>query len=308
MKALRQGKPTMADQRWWQRLAALAFGLAVSCGPAVAQELSAPDIVVTGERWREVLREFADAASAEMPKEDQLATWERRVCPGVIGLGARQAQFVIDRIAQRAHDVGLGVRGPGCRIDVLIFFTPDADRLAGVLADDYDDLFGVVQREDTVQSLGQSGLAAFVASDQPVRWWHVSRTYTGRGGVVGDGGAVTVDSPSRVRRSTNQRFTNVVIIVDVGRAQGVRFDAMADYLSMVALAQLDPQADFRPYPTVMNLFEAASPQSMTDWDRAYLRGLYAARPNAVSSDWQERDIARRMEEALTPPTATTPAQ
>lgn len=290
----------MKRRAWVTGLAAIFCCASLWTGEARAQAGAEPDIVVTGERLREVLREFADAASAEMPNEDQLPTWERRVCPGVVGLGARQAQFIIDRMAQRADAVDLGVRGPGCRIDILIFFTPDADRLAGVLADEYDDLFGVVQRDDTVQSQGQEGLAMFVASDLPVRWWHVSRTYTGRGGLVGEGGTVAVDSPSRVRRATNQRFSNVVIIVDAERAQGVRFDALADYLSMVALAQVDPEADFSGYPTILNLFGATPPPGMTDWDLAYLEGLYSARPNAVSSDWQERDIARRMEEALAP--------
>jgi hypothetical protein len=297
----------MKSRAWVAGLATICWCAAVWMGEARAQSGGEPDIVVTGERLREVLREFAGAASVAMPDEDQLPTWERRICPGVVGLGARQAQFIIDRMAQRAHDVDLGVRGPGCRIDILIFFTPDADRLAAVLADEYDDLFGVVQRDDTVQSLGEAGLASFIASDRPVRWWHVSRTYTGRGGLVGEGGMVAVDSPSRVRRSTNQRFSNVVIIVDVGQAQGVRFDALADYLSMVALAQLDPDADFSGFPTVLNLFGRSPPLAMTQWDAAYLEGLYSARPNAVSSDWQERDIVRRMEESLTPePAPETP--
>jgi hypothetical protein len=46
---------------------------------------------------------------------------------------------------------------------------------------------------------------------------------------------------------------------------------------MVTFAQIDPEADTSGYASILNVFdqpEAAT--SLTDWDKAYLDGLYAA--------------------------------
>jgi hypothetical protein len=40
---------------------------------------------------------------------------------------------------------------------------------------------------------------------------------------------------------------------------------------------------------------------MTEWDEAYLNGLYNARRTAPREVWQQRDIGRRMVESLDRP-------
>ena len=78
---------------------------------------------------------------------------------------------------------------------------------------------------------------------------------------------------------------------------GYPVDAVADYVAMVTLAQIDPQAQTRDYPTILNLF-AEDPDNasfeMTNWDIAYLHGLYRTTRNAASATQQVRDISRRM--------------
>jgi hypothetical protein len=68
---------------------------------------------------------------------------------------------------------------------------------------------------------------------------------------------------------------------------------------MVTLAQLDPRADTSTYPTILNLFSspapgAQRPTAMTDWDVAYLHGLYDATRDARNSNQQEAEIATTM--------------
>ncbi len=47
---------------------------------------------------------------------------------------------------------------------------------------------------------------------------------------------------------------------------------------MVAMAQVDPDADTDRFDTILNLFDdpATAPTGLTGWDRAYLEGLYDA--------------------------------
>ena len=280
-------------------LAALTLAL-----PAAAQpEVETEEIVVIGERLHDMVRGFVEELEPPPLSEGQLARWNSRVCPLVAGIPARQAQYVIDRISQRAFDLGLRPGGPECRANLLIFFTPDADMLAQALADDRA-LVAYYNNAEYGNTQGRDALARFVASDAPVRWWHVAQTVS-RTGVVLDGDVDVVRSDgSRLHTATRQDFNRAMIVVDARQADGTPFEALADYLAMVSLAQLDADADTSATPSILNLFAdraAGRPPTMhmTDWDLAYLEGLYAAPRNATSMGSQERAISRRMEDELT---------
>jgi hypothetical protein len=286
-------------------LAALAFsGLAQAQAPAPE---ASETVVVTGQRTEEAVRTFVDEIAVSMRGGDQLARWDRRICPGVAGLRARYAQFVIDRMAQRVFDVGLDIGEPGCRANVLIVVSMDPDGVAEELFDDHRDALGYYDERGR-RTLGREALRAFVASDAPVRWWHVSRTITQSGEMIGDtsDGSPPVDftlgNASRLRRSTHQDFGAAFIIVDAQRITDIDLDfaALADYLAMVTLAQVDPAANTQDLPTILNLFaQADAPHELTDWDIAYLRGLYVADAEH-SGRRQQGDIERTMNQQLPP--------
>lgn len=105
-------------------------------------------------------------------------------------------------------------------------------------------------------------------------------------------------SGSRLRAAERQDFNRVVVIVDGTQIAGIPVESIADYIAMVTLAQIDPQAQTREYPTILNLF-SDNPDDvsfvMTNWDQAYLSGLYASTRNSASVTQQVRDISRRMQ-------------
>ena len=107
------------------RSAIAALLLCAAAPAAHAQQVNEDEIVVTGRRVQEAIREFVRTLSTPPTGEDQLARWDRRICPGVAGVRARQGQMLIDRLAQRAFEVGLDVGEPGCTPNVLIFVTPE---------------------------------------------------------------------------------------------------------------------------------------------------------------------------------------
>ena len=59
---------------------------------------------------------------------------------------------------------------------------------------------------------------------------------------------------------------------------GASLQQLGDYVAMVAMAQVDPDADTGRFDTILNLFNdpATAPTGLTGWDRAYLEGLYDA--------------------------------
>jgi len=308
---------------------AAAAALFLQTQSAAGQQMSAhggDEIVVTGERMRTILHDFVADISATPSDENQIARWDHRVCTGVFGMTNReQAQFVADRIAQRAFSVGLDAGAPGCRANIVIFITPDANALSHTLATEYRSLLAV-HHDNNTHTRGLDALDSFASSTRPVRWWHVSDTVSqdgfrmnpadDHGAFHGDmsmgmGAQVRVFSPSRLRQAVRQDFSRVIIVVDARQAAGHRLDGLADYLAMVSLAQLQPSIETASYPSVLNLFsDDRSVTGMTSWDIAYLDGLYHAPRNANSSREQEGRIADRMGRTLNqsgaspqPPTA-----
>ena len=106
-------------------------------------------------------------------------------------------------------------------------------------------------------------------------------------------------SGSRLQSDTRQDLNRAIIIVDARRVGSVQLAALADYISMVALAQINPNAQVGGYPTIMGLFAArpaneSAPTAMTEWDLGFLDGLYHATRNAHSVQQMQSEIGQRM--------------
>lgn len=277
-------------------LAALAC-LMLAPAAAHAQD---EEIVVTADRLRDAVRDFVGSVTVEAGQTDQVARWDGTVCPGVIGMARTQAQAVVDRLSLHALDLGLQVGEPGCSPNVLVIFTRDSDRVARELVDDHRRAFGYYG--GTGNTRGRAALEDFATTPRPVRWWHIAQTADENGFVIPDNGIAgstppSVQAPgggSRIRTATQQVFSRVIVIVDADRVTGARVGTIADYVSMAALAQLDPDADTSQWPTILNAFRTGIPEDeivLTEWDIAYLQGLYSAEMDRSGSS-QRRAIQR----------------
>ncbi len=263
-----------------------------SAEPPTEEEPSTEIVVVTAPALDDMVRSFVGEISVA-GQVGQLGRWDRSICPGVAGMRTRYAQALIDRIALIAHQVGLEVGEPGCRPNAMIFVTEDSDALAADIVRHHGTL--VSRRNRAGNTRGREALEAFAETPRAVRWWHVSRSVTSDGFQVRQGEQTTVRSIGRLGRGTREDFDRVLVIIDARRIDGIRFGSVADYVAMVVLAQLDPDADTVNYTTILNLFggETNRPTTITAWDLAYLEGLYGAVRDADDGR-QERDIRRRM--------------
>lgn len=302
----------MSTQRFWRGrpavsgLAAVAVvSMAAMASVASAQTETQPDIVVTAAS-REQTQAFVSQMSIAPRSDDQLGRWDEAICIGVAGLPARQGQFIADRVAQRAFALGLEPGAPGCAPNVSIVVAPDGRTMAQQMFEQEPSLFAH-RYESGISTLGQEAFDRFLNSERPVRWWHVTRTMSADGeaisnenvisGSMGFTGASTVRSNgTMLRATTRQDFSRVVIIVDGRSAGAVQLAALADYVALVALAQIDPDVEGSIYPTVLNLFngDGRASTGLTQWDLAYLDGLYKSSRDAPSTTAQRAEIARRM--------------
>lgn len=298
---------------WRGGLAALALTAIVSVAAAQPQPQPQPmpsgsdEVVVTAirpEQMRNFVRQLGEPG-----KEDQLSRWDGKVCPGVVGLQPATAQALIDQIAMRAFAVGLDTGRPGCKANVLIIVTPDAQAFTPAFVDQNKRFFSFY--ENNGNALGREAIERFKRTQRPIRWWHVSQTVTENGQVIGEAQATGSDgfegvpvaelsTASRLRSGLRETFNRVIIIIDSNAVAGRPFPAVADYVAMVALAQIRAEASHGNLDTILALFDppqegGAAPTGWTDWDRAYLVGLYAAHPFLRTSRQQANAIARRVE-------------
>lgn len=222
------------------------------------------------------------------------ARWHRDVCVGAINFQPAAARVIVDRVSEVAVSLGLRSEAPGCDPQVLIVATNDGPGTATGLVERRRRLFDLGGEG---MDLGSRALARFQSNDRAVRWWHISLPGDADTGgrivrLPGDGSSsdlkdvILVEKfiASRIYSERRDNLIRVVIIVDTSRLGETTFAQLADYVAMLSMAQINPDVDVRGHDSILNLFrDPAGVQGLTDWDMAYLGGLYAARLDSVST-------------------------
>lgn len=286
--------------------------------PQVESPVRLEDVEVTGRPLESLIRNFIDEVAAPNPNRG-LARWSGGLCVGAANLSHDAAQYLVDRVSTVAEDLGLRAGAPGCRANILIVATADPQTLSQELIDKSPRAFRV---GGSGMDRGGAELSRFVLSDLPVRWWHVSMPVdsqtgkratrspsdghdaTGGASVLNYAPVIATFSASRVTTQIHDNLFQTVIVVDVTKTDRVSIDQLADYIAMVSFAQIDPTADTSRYASILNLFsapeEAAS--GLTEWDKAYLNGLYDAQRTQKNLRAGNTEIAasiRRAHDRLT---------
>lgn len=254
------------------------------------------EVLVEGRVLRDEAEAFVDAVAAPAVRRG-LARWGGRVCIGVANLQPALSQAVVDHISRVALEQGLRIGDPGCTPNVVIIFTIDAPAMASALvaADRRAFHLGVGGLDR-----GTKALEAFQTLDAPIRWWHVSMPVIGGSHsrairMPGDTGPIFVPGEGLVNkgRPISDELNKVIIIVDADQLGGANLRQISDYLSLVALAQVDPQGETQGLDTVLNVFaDPTGVEGLTAWDRTYLRALYRAPHERIDADDQVGSIAR----------------
>ncbi len=277
---------------------------------AVGQPSSPADeeVVVTAPNVAN-MRDFVRNITATPSSYGQAPLWNDALCYQLVGVGGDSAQRILDRLASNAGQLQLSVAAPGCTPNVVIAFANDVNAVVAEADQNRRRLMGVDGADNV--SMGPGAWRDFIETPRPVRWWHVSRLVTrdnqrlghstlqANAGLHASGGGdmlggTSVRDTGLLRRPTHLNMRQILIIVDTTRLSGVSATALADYLSMVSLAPIDPHADLGGTPTILNLFAGIGATEMTDWDRSYLRGLYESDPNNINPEQTVRDVANRM--------------
>lgn len=257
--------------------AAVAASTSQTAGPqdpSVAAAATLSDVVVTA-RQRQAVREFVRDLSVSEQSGGQLGRFDRTVCPGVMGVRNPYAQALNDQIARMAMALELRVGEPGCKPNILVIAGANAQQLSEMI-----DAFPAGLEADS--RAGRRGRLSLerLRHPRPVRWWH----------------QVAYRPTSVASRLTAPEITDVVrsvVLLDMERVGSVNFEALADYVGMVALARLNADADVSEHDTILNLFENQDTRrdfvGLTAWDADYLQAIYRAPADGYR--WQQESFA-----------------
>jgi hypothetical protein len=75
---------------------------------------------------------------------------------------------------------------------------------------------------------------------------------------------------------------SVIILVDGRRAARLNIGQLADYITMVGLAQIRADANTGTAPTILKVFDSPeAPAGLSAWDESFLRGLYTTKQSSI---------------------------
>jgi hypothetical protein len=198
--------------------------------------------------------------------EDQIARWRVPICPYLKGLLQEDGQYIIERIwitARTAGGVWLAGNAP-CQPNLRIYVTPQPKEF--------------LRSSHLLGGAKQSRIDQFIERAGPVWVW--------RSGINAGMGNFT--------------FGPVVVVIDQARLSGVSQKQLADYIAMVSLVEVKPTAQLGDAQTILRLFEGghqSAPDSLSDWDRAYLKAVYHLPERNMPTRARASDrsnVARRM--------------
>lgn len=229
---------------------------------------------------------------------DSIARWRVPVCPTVSGATPEQGEYVRARVLEVAHAVSAPANGDKqCEGNLLIVLTEHPDQFWTSWRARYPKMFARESRQNLQRILDLT---------RPVVTWQNATLNASGPPAVSRGSDQPPEyrlSDSRFRSSVSQDISSVIVVVNTSATGGATFGQLADYIAMVSLARVDPRidpnSDFAGAPTILKVFArdfASAPKKLTNWDEAFLRGLYKGSDPLVH---KRAEIVRTMQEELT---------
>jgi hypothetical protein len=259
----------------------LAGNGALAQPPGTGQELDT--ITVEAQRKHDQLQhevqEFVDSALLHNGDESN-AKWVIPICPLVAGLSKDQGEFLLTGISSIANTAGARLASGNCDPNLLVVVTNEPDRLLAGWNKHNPSMFAKKE--------GMGEFKRFLKSPRPVRVWYNAEFLSGFFrdplSAMSLGSAVVPENhharDTRLEFGSVRAIITAVVIVDRNQLANVNFGQLSDYVSLLALAEINLDKDHGNAPSILNLFTnkgRAPADRMSSWDEAFLKALYGTR-------------------------------
>ena len=288
-------------------------------GMRASAQTAEPPESVTVEGSRTAFHDFSKTFATPTQVTGKVARWEHGVCPLVVGQNAHFAAFITQHIKYVALAAGAPVNTEaGCEPNIEIVFTSTPQPLLDTVAKDSPLFLGYYTSSDQ-----QKALATMT---RPIQAWYATettdrkgRTHPDTGKLFANGNRITnlaapangvgdvlnnapgqklEDLPPFYASSGNHTndeihtgFRHILIVVDSTKLAGQEIVPLSDYISMLALTQINSLGACQALPSIVNrlVTDCGHPaDSLTMYDMAYLQGLYhMTTGRMMAAQWTE---------------------
>jgi hypothetical protein len=274
--------------------------------PAGAGAAPLPQVTISARRaLQRKLSSFVYGIT-DLHNAEGVPRWNEPVCPLVAGLPREEGEFILGRVSEIARAAQVPLAGEHCLPNLHVLVSPDPEH-------DLKELHG----RGRLVLFGYAPLSVvdeFISTSRAVKvWYKIGGSVDGipvggsslsdRTPAMQEPGVSGPPAPpggSRLLSSVVYGLGQVFVIVDQRRLHEVSRGQFADYVAMVGLAQIKPQAHLGDADTILRLFDSApeaAPAGMSGWDQAFLKALYATDQR---HKMQRDDMARVMLGELAP--------
>jgi hypothetical protein len=264
----------------------LAAAAAVAlCGtPLMAQTEGAAetgdDIVVTGKieeepDWTEVRKQARSVTQATSIFNQPLARYNKKLCPGIIGMPLEYAELMVSRIRFNAELIGIETaEDMDCYPNFIVGFLSEPDELVQSMDSSSGSLLARIPLKERRRMIRDGG---------PVYAFSLTSLRTRDGRMAAQ--SIMDRYPTLNLQSANSLILLhnridielSVVLMDIQAIDGLSIPQLADYATMRGLAKTRPIEDEQAVDSILGLFhsEGPHPWRLTPFDLAYLKSLYA---------------------------------
>ncbi len=260
---------------------------ALGCAALAAEVGDLPNVQVEGQR--SVIARRAETLVSQLfahqTTAESLSRWNVPICPLVGGLPRASGEYLLQRLSLRILAVGAVAAPAPCAVNLFVVVTADPEQLLRAWRRKDPRLYGTGYEPQ---------IRRFLADRRPVRVWRnithdspgaVSSAQDVPAAALGSGfaGARATQSysASRLVYTEVRVYDSVIAVVDPRALTGLSLDALADYLTLMTLAEIDPNATAEGVSSVLSLFahgvyDPEAPTALTPWDLGFLQALYSS--------------------------------
>lgn len=279
------------------------------------------NVTVTGARTRQAIEGFVQSLAVPTHVTGKIARWEDGICPTLVGLKRAFAGFILKRVKDIAAQAGAPVNAKSdCAPNIAIVFTTQPQALLDNMKKKQPQLLGYYDNS--------SQLDALARISRPIQAWYTTATRDLRGNVEVDGGKtagtgldISYACPppqdgmctlhlsnahgasvtgNRLGDGMRSTLYTVVIVANPDRLVDDEMGTLADYIAMLALAQVNTPDACQTLPSILNLLAGAcagKSNALTGNDLGYLTALYKMSPDRTIQV-QRGEMTYQMQQSL----------
>jgi hypothetical protein len=272
------------------------IGTRASSATSQSQDAKDDAIVVRGQKKKAIAQALKQLIEPS-ERGEQLARFEDKVCPMVIGMPRDWTQKMTQMIRDNITAVGGKLEAPGCKPNALAIFIDQPNELVDALHEEEPHLFNMTPWQ----------FKQFAARPGPVWSWHVTDMRSRDGVQLGQGSMNGNDFAVVRGAAASRLYTNIredmlagFVVVDRPRTVGKTLRQIADLVTMHMLLEVKHDAAGKDMSSILSLFETrgegqGAPDRFSNFDRGALTGFYTQRENNRTATQQRENIAKSIQ-------------